>query len=629
MPHGAISCENTGLPISLDVQINVQDDQEIGFINLSTPVFVQSVGGFPHGDGRIRYYVEEQEVLDDQDLSTEAKKAAQAFFSQDHPRSVSVAQAFSTPQRGNLVTGAIGDVATFGGVADGSMTVSINGIPFTFTTIDFSGIVSVADIATTLQSELQAVSFGGFTAATVEVLANNTMQINSGTIGDGSTVSVLSTVTPSTDGGSLRCGTAGLLAAFTPISDGSFEADIDGVMVDITGLDFTSDLSLNAVAATIQAGLVAGGYVGATVIFTVDHFVIKSGTTGIASTVPLLVAVSPPTGTDVAGGGFISGTVGLALSQPGYVAGTDISIFPYLNGAQGVGVITDGYTPTGLTNELERIQEASECSGERVYGWTIARTYTLAENILTAEFAEAQNNTAYAVLVTTDQNASNPEDTNDLGSQLKELGLLHHSVISRNEPSDYPDMSILAKMLSVNYNGVNTTINAKDQNLPGIETDSFTVTQAQNLDAKGYNIFTTMGQTARVYRNGLAGMTPWFMNTVINLDNLVNEIKIGVFNVFVRNEIVPYNPKGVALLHGAINEICTLFVQNGALSSREVEDSTQKSGFTVLPPFDISSAPIFGQPPEQRTERKGPPFTVLLQLTGAIQTIQITLIPQF
>lgn len=78
------------------------------------------------------------------------------------------------------------------------------------------------------------------------------------------------------------------LGDFTSISDGSMVLVIAGVSRSLTGLDFTGDASLSAVATTLQTAITASGgsqFTGATVVYNAltNSFDFTSGDTGAAT----------------------------------------------------------------------------------------------------------------------------------------------------------------------------------------------------------------------------------------------------------------------------------------------------------------------------------------------------------
>ena len=195
--------------------------------------------------------------------------------------------------------------------------------------------------------------------------------------------------------------------------------------------------------------------------------------------------------------------------------------------------------------------------------------------------------------------------------------------VYHDNPQRYPDVSILAFMLSVNYSLKDSTVTAKFKQLPGIETVALTETQWIELQAKGYNTYTAIGNNARTYRDGITESDGWFMDTVINLDNFVEDLSVNVFNVFLRNKKVPYTRAGQMLLADACRDTGSQYSYNGTFADREVSDSTKKAGIIITPSVQVILTPISNMTVSDRASRIGPPIEMIVQESGAIHTIAI------
>lgn len=397
--------------------------------------------------------------------------------------------------------------------------------------------------------------------------------------------------------GYLLSGALGALTAFQAVTDGSFAVAIDGVSDDITGLDFSTDTTLALVATRIQAALITAGFTGATAVISGTQIRITSGTSGDGSTVSVLAPVDPAAGTDISGPGFLNARLGTAVSQP-------------------------GYTPGDLVSELALIAEAARCGGSFVYGWALDAAFRDTDDQIAAgQWAQAR--TAVMPLVSNSPLAWDPNSTTDLGPDIKALGLFRAWPYYHDQADFYPDMALLALMLSVNYSQRNSTITAKFKDLIGIPTVGITETQWQVLTSKGYNSFTLTGNTARVNRDGDTPNVAWFMDDVTNLDNFVEELQVAEYNAFLRNGKIPFNVEGQTILQDALQQVCEKYIFNGTLSERRVLDTTQVDGFRIDPPYTITPTPIELSTVADRTDRIGPPFVIDLNLAGAIHSIAI------
>jgi len=95
----------------------------------------------------------------------------------------------------------------------------------------------------------------------------------------------------------------GTYGTWESITDAEFAITIDGVPYEIIGIDFTGVGDMAGVATVLQNAIRAetGGL--ETVVWSTNHFVITSGTTGVGSEVSITSTVSTPAGTDISGAG--------------------------------------------------------------------------------------------------------------------------------------------------------------------------------------------------------------------------------------------------------------------------------------------------------------------------------------
>ncbi len=393
------------------------------------------------------------------------------------------------------------------------------------------------------------------------------------------------------------------LAALLAVTTGTFAVAIDGVNSNLTGVNLSAAVNFAGIAAALQTKIRAvatGGFTLATVVWdaVTGTFKITSGTTGDLSSVSVLAPVTPPSGVDISGAGFLNGALGTGIAQPGYL-------------------------PTGqLVDELTLIAQAARSSGKFIYGWAIDAVYRDGAQ-QTAAAGWAQARTAFMPLVSNSPLAWDPSSTTDLGPVVRAAGQYRAEPFYHNNPQYYPDMATLAVLLSVNYAQKASTITMKFKDLVGIPIVSLNETQWATLQSKGYNTLTLTGNTSRVFREGTTGNLAWFMDDVVNLDNFTEDLQVAVYNVFLRNKKVPYNSAGVMLLQDAAQQICERYIYNNTFSERRVLDVTQAAGFRIDPPYTITPTPLELMSVADRAARIGPPFVIDVNLAGAIHSIAI------
>jgi hypothetical protein len=393
---------------------------------------------------------------------------------------------------------------------------------------------------------------------------------------------------------------AAQLAALIAVADGSLTVTVNGVATDISGLNFTAAVDLEGVAAVISAALGTALVAATCDVYPIvgggEALRIVSNTSGDSATILYAEPVSP-------------------------AVGTDISALAKLTQVEGASAL-NGYTYESLGDELSSIFGAGQAAGKFIYGWALGSTLrdvTLQQ----AAATWALTRTAVVGLTVNDVNALDPAYELDAGYLIYQTDNRRAFVCYHDNIQAYPEVSIMAYMLHVNYRLQDSTVTAKFKQLPGIGTVVLTETQLSTLKAKGYNTYTAIGNSARTYRDGTTDSAGWYLDTVINLDNFVEDLSVNVFNVFLRNKKVPYTRAGQMLLVDACNDTGTQYTFNGTFADREVLDSTNKLGFVVVPAVQVIPTPISLMSAADRASRIGPPIQMVVQEAGAIHEVAI------
>ena len=386
--------------------------------------------------------------------------------------------------------------------------------------------------------------------------------------------------------------------ALVLVTTGSMKLTIGGVATDIVGMDFSGVTTQTQVAAVIQGAITVASVSATCAVRTFpggdQRIVITTGTTGDDATIAYPIAAAS-----------------------GVYAGLLLKMTLALGGKA-----LNGYTAGSIADELTNIQNAANQIGRNVYGWCLGASLRItAIQTVAAEWALGR--TAMMPLVTNDLTALDPTFTTDIGSVLADAGNRRAVAIYHDNPQRYPDVSILAYMLHVNYQIQDSTVTAKFKVLPGIETVQLSETQWSALKAKGYNTYTAIGNNARTYRDGTTEASGWYMDTVINLDNFVEDLSVNVFNVFLRNKKIPYTSPGQMLLLDACRDTGYQYTYNGTFADREVLDTQKKGGVTIVEAVQIIPTPISQMQAADRAVRSGPPIQMIVQEAGAIHSVAI------
>lgn len=380
-------------------------------------------------------------------------------------------------------------------------------------------------------------------------------------------------------------------ALWQAVTAGALDVNIDGTVYNVTGLDFSTDLSLAAVAARITAALVTAGATGAAVDYTGSRFVIRSGSTGVSSAVGYTTA--PATGTYI-----------------GVMLGTDATLLPTLS---------KGALAESAATCLSKMQDFNDAW----YGfhWT-KEAATVQDWKDSGEWAEAL--VKIFGYTTSDQNVKDPLVTGDIASYFHEKGY-RRTFGMFDSDDDYATVSAIARAFVVNFNEQNSTLTLKFKVLPGQTPEPITTADKLALDAKKINYYTRFGESAMLAESTMADGT--FFDEVHGLDWFQNAIETNVFGfLYTRKTKVPQTDKGMQLIVQQVENACKDAVNNGLLAPGQWnggEFGQLETGTYLKTGYYIFAHPMASQNIGDRHARKAPPIQVAAKGAGAIHFVDI------
>ena len=382
------------------------------------------------------------------------------------------------------------------------------------------------------------------------------------------------------------------IAALAKVESGAFDIEVNGSLVQVSGLDFSGVKSLSDAASVLSAGFASSGLTAG-----LEHGGIHIATVATGEEATLDYAASP------AGGSDVSGLLGLTPET----------------GAR----LWQGYAPAGLLAEAEMVKTASRCNGRPVYGWALDASYRDSQEQKDfADWAEAQAPAIFAAC-TNSVAAYNAADTTNIGYYVKNKGYTRSSVFYHNNPQVYPEVSYLALALATNYALPDSAITMKFKQLDGIETVPVTETQLSALISRNINTYTLVGNNSRTIREGVQGADTWFTDSLVNLDNFREELQVEVYNVFLRKPKIPYTTAGQNLLVSAARKICAKYTRNGVFADRDIEAPELESGYTTHPATNITPTPVAYSTVSDRAQRLAPPILITAYEAGAMHKVQV------
>lgn len=386
------------------------------------------------------------------------------------------------------------------------------------------------------------------------------------------------------------------LANFTGITNGGFKYSLNGgAVTNITGLNFAAATSLSGVASIINTAL--GGDAFATYDAVNSQFVIKSSTTGAASTIS---ATTPPTaGIDI--GPLINTTAAAGARLVGGIVAES---------ALDAVVLMDGL-PQGF------------------YGLMFASPAIVdADHLAIAAYIEAAGNKHAYGVNTSAAGVLDPVSTADIASLLMQGGY-RRTFVHYSSTSLYAAASFFGRALTTDFDANNSTITLMFKDEPTVTPESLTTTQANALQDKRANVFVSYDNNTAIIQYGTMAGDAYF-DEIYGLDWLADAVQTDLFNLLYTSPTkIPQTDNGVNQLINAANQTLGRAVANGLVGPGVWQSGgfgELKTGAFLPSGFYVYAVPLAQQSPTARAARKSPPIQIAAKLAGAIHTVDVSIL---
>jgi hypothetical protein len=324
----------------------------------------------------------------------------------------------------------------------------------------------------------------------------------------------------------------------------------------------------------------------ATCVWTGQQFVIKSGTTGVTSSVGY--GAAPTTGPDL--------SLQMLLTQPlaeriviGMAAETTVAAIARVDGR-----------------------------GWYAVAFAASRILTDAEHIANAAYIEAAEMHLYGI-TSGASNIVDPATTADLASQLM-LAEYMRTVGQWSLSNRFAISSWFGRAFSVNFEGSDTTITMKFKTEPGVTPETLSASQADTIEAKRFNVYTTYENGAAIIEQGMVSGPAWF-DEIHGTDWLANRVQTDIFNILYQTPKIPQTNPGVQILVAGADGGLSQGVNNGLIAPgrwRGPEFGTLHYGDYMGKGWYTWANSIDDQPQAEREARNAPLIQVAIKLAGAV-----------
>ncbi|MGU2444435.1 DUF3383 family protein [Burkholderia cenocepacia] len=598
---------SNGLPVSrrINITINMAALAAQG-ANLNTALFL---GASPVIDTneRMRSYAGITELGADYSQADPEYQAGVLYFAQvPQPQNLCIGRWAKTATSGSLRGGVLSvaqqALAQWQAVTAGAFNITIDGTARNVTGLNFSTASNLNGVASIVQAALASYATVVWTGSQFQVTSK------SSGVGAAASGTVTLTANPAANDTVTINGTAVTFVAAAPV----------GSQVLIGGSAAATAANLQAfLAASADANLSQCSYSTAGAVTTVTA--IALGNAGNAITLAKSSAAITLSGATLAGG-VAASTVSYATAP---AAGMDISGMLGLTSAMAsapVGGIAAETPETAVNLFLNRFTN-------QFLGLMFAdSSVSDADHVAVAQIIEADKAHIYGI-TTQNPQALDPTITTDLSSQLQQLSL-QYSVIQYSSNSPFAIASFLGRMLTVDFDGNNTTIAMDYKQEPNVAAENLDTTQANALKAKNCNVFVA-------YNNGTAilqyGATPSgiFVDSIYNSIAFKNEMQTDLFNAQYQSPTkIPQTDAGNAQFATVMSSTCDRFVDNGYLAPgvwNSAGFGAISKGQTLSKGYYIYTPPISSQSQADREARKSVSFQIAVKEAGAIGDVDVAI----
>jgi len=382
-----------------------------------------------------------------------------------------------------------------------------------------------------------------------------------------------------------------VMSFWNPVTTGSMAITIDGVIRNLSGLNFASAVNMNGVASIIQAALP----VGCTCTWSQSYqrFDVRGSATGTAATISYASATG--SGTD------ISTRTGLSQAAQASVP---------VNGIPTETPLACVQTLTSMSNDWYGIMFAP------------ANTTDISDSNYqdVANFIEACNPSRFFGITTQSPAVVDATQSGDLASVLQGLQF-QHTAIQYSTSSPYAIASLFGRAFTVDFTANNSTLTLKFKTEPGITAEYLNENQARALRSKNCNSFVWYNNSIAIVQEGVM-CGGYFIDERHGVDWLQSNISNSLWNIlYLAPTKIPQTDDGVHVLRTGVESAIADGVNNGLVAPGvwqapgfgQLQQGAylSKGFYTYVPSVNV-------QPEAIRAQRIAPTIQAAVKFAGAV-----------
>ena len=225
-----------------------------------------------------------------------------------------------------------------------------------------------------------------------------------------------------------------------------------------------------------------------------------------------------------------------------------------------------------------------------------------------------------------------PNESTSTGAQLSALTIPRTFGLwsRRSEPKT---ASYLGAFAGIDRNGIDTEMNSKFVQLPGMTPDVISPAQKRELDRKNLNYFATYGVRSFV-AEGISFLDNNFIDLRFFMDWAQSGLQNRLISVLADNPKVGMDPDGFALIEEQLSDFLNIGVRNGSIATGLQVSSLTRNDIrrkTEDPDFDgvlrngykINIGSLANLSVADRNRRKMPPIRIWMIYTDGINFADI------
>ena len=381
---------------------------------------------------------------------------------------------------------------------------------------------------------------------------------------------------------------------FSAITAATFTIPVNGVDKVYADIDLSAVTTFDNLATTLDAAVTADG-IGIRYDSAGTRYIVESKTAGASIQLDFVIGTGP---------GYIGAMLGLDDVAPTYIVeGVDQKTIPAATIPQALTLLSATYNDW--------------------YAAVVVKSPLTDEEIdTTADYIMGSERKVFGV--TTLNVAHLTQQSTNVFKKLYDEQ--DYRVVAQFDQSDkYAIVSFLARALSVNFAGVNTTLTMKFKTEPGVTPQPITETQANAAKALGINYFSYFDTVPMVAEGTAIGGR--FFDEIHILDWFCDAVQKNVFAILYQSPTkVPLTDAGTHRLYAGVESACRDGVRNGSFApgvwngdpfgNLETGDYLDQGYYIYAESVDTLS-------PSDRQERRAPPIQVALKLAGAIHEVDV------